>query len=175
MASRMSEPVKMLLGGRSIADLQAGSAPAVSFREQWRRHAAFYLKVTEDGRLVLRCWTSGRFEPGWSLRAVMQPEAQGVGLQGRIRAPSEAIVIGLFGGLGVMMVVLAVAGASMHQTAAGFPLAGAVLFLASAILLIRRRGAAMSQRQAWAWQYLQSLGESAHGRPGRRRAGRSIS
>lgn len=156
----MSRRLTMLLSGTTNAELQ-GSAPAVTFREQHRRHPRFHVRTT-DGGLVLRCWPRGRFEPGWSLKARVHPEPQGVRLEGRIRARSELLVITLFGGLSAAMAALGVAGVAMHQPAAGFPLIGTLAFLVVAAILIRKRGAAMNEREALAWQYLQSLHPSGH-------------
>lgn len=169
----MAKPFCQFLPGRTIADLQAGSAPAVSFREQRRRHPRFHLKTTEQA-LVLRCWASNR-EPGWSLKAVMHPEAQGVRLDGRIHARIELLIISFFSGLAVVMATIGVAGVSLHQQAAGFPLSGALLFLALAALLIRKRRAAMGERSALAWLYLQSLQPLRQHQSGRPRTGRSAS
>ena len=151
----MTEPFTMHLRGRTVASLRARSAPAVPFRQQRRRHPAFYLRTTENV-LILRCWGTGRF-PGWSLKAVVHPEAHGVRLEGRIRCRGEVLIIGLFSALAVVTGSVAIAGMFSGQAAAWFPLGGAVLFLALAALLIRRRRAAIGERDALAYGYLSDV------------------
>ena len=151
----MRKPFTMLLRGRTIADLRSRSAPTVSFREQGRIHPRFYLKTTEDV-LILRCWAS-RPEWGWSLKAALHPHEQGIRIEGRIRCRNEVASIGLFSLLAAVNAALAAAGVFSDQPRAGFPLGGAILFLAVSALLIRRRRAAMHERNALARGYLASL------------------
>lgn len=148
----MPEPFTMQIRDRTIADLRTRSAPAVSYREQRRRHSRFYVKTT-DNALVLRCWGRSR-SVGWSLKAVMHPDHAGVRLEGRIRCPGEMLLIGWWSGLAVVTAAVALAGAFSGEPAAAFPLAGAILFLALAVLFIRRRRSEMEERRALAYRYV---------------------
>ncbi len=166
----MSKRFTMVLRDRTVADLRAGSAPAVSFWEQRRRHRRFYLKSTEDA-LILRCWTQSRSELGWSLKATMHPDQPGVRVDGRIRCRAETIMVGLFGGYGVVFTTVAVAAVFSGHPKDAFLLGPALLFLAVPAIVPRVRRKAMEERDALARRYLRSLPPSRSTRPDRRRSG----
>jgi hypothetical protein len=152
----MTEAFAIQLRDCTVADLRAASAPVVPFWDQRRRHPPFYLKAAENV-LTLRCWGKGR-SPGWSLRAVMHPSEHGVRLEGRIRCRGEVMLVGLFGGCGVVMGALAIGAALSGATAAMFATAvGAVLFLAVTALLIHRRRSALAERDVLAYEYLEEI------------------
>lgn len=104
----MTQDFSLRLPGVTLAQVRAGSAPALSRRDQAARSGRDRCRVRGD-RLILRHRAGGRSGHDWTLRATLVETDRGVLVEGRFSAASFVALVAVVSVPAAVLLALAIA------------------------------------------------------------------